>query len=229
MGDGDDGQSSRLQGKSSSDHALATIKALINLVPLVGGAIASLIGDYVPVSTQGAVERTIHFLGDKLTSLEARIDVDLVDKEEFSELFKSCYLVIIRSHREEKLRAAANLLANLLLRPGDPCKASYEELDHFVRCLDALSTGAISVLGAARQIAMKASSGGQGQFYFLQLRNLFPEFEASFLMSLVSELRGLNLLRVQERPIRTPDYGEVSLELTPIGRRFVDQFIEGNM
>jgi hypothetical protein len=36
------------------------------------------------------------------------------------------------------------------LRPNDPGKVSYEELDHLVRCLDTLSTGAISVPDAAR-------------------------------------------------------------------------------
>jgi hypothetical protein len=45
----------------------------------------------------------------------------------------------------------------------------------------------------------------------------------------VSELRSLNLLRVQEGAIRTSEYGEALLELTPIGRRFVERFIEGKM
>jgi hypothetical protein len=105
--------------KSASDHALAVIKAGLNAVPYVGGPIASLIGDYVPTSTQRAAERTIELLAEKLTAMEGRIDVEQVNKEEFAELFKSCYLVVMRSHREEKLRAVAALMANLLLRPGD--------------------------------------------------------------------------------------------------------------
>jgi hypothetical protein len=44
----------------------------------------------------------------------------VVDKEDFSELFKSCYIVAVRTNRHEKPNAAAALLANLLLRPGDP-------------------------------------------------------------------------------------------------------------
>ena len=128
------------------DHALAAIKAGLNLIPVVGGALASLIGDYVPISTQAAIERTTHLLGEKLEALQERIDVGAVDKEDFSELFKSCYLVIVRSNREEKLQAATAILANLLLRQGDPSKSSYEELDHLIRSIDALSIGAISVL-----------------------------------------------------------------------------------
>jgi hypothetical protein len=213
--------------KALKDHVIAVIKAGLSAVPVVGGSIVSLIDDYVPTSTEHSIEKTMKLLAEKLTSLEGRIDVEAVNKEDFSELFKSCYLVVIRSNREEKLHAAAALMANLLLRSDDPKKSSYEELDHLVRCLDALSIGAISVLGAAHHIA--TASGSQRHFHFPQLRSLLPQFEPSLLMSLVSELRSLNLLRVQDGGIRMPDHGEVLLELTPIGQRFVERFIEGNM
>jgi hypothetical protein len=92
-----------------------------------------------------------------------------------------------------------------------------------------LSVGAISVLGASRRIATSAASGSQGNFHFPQLRSAFPNFDASLLMSLVTELRSLNLLRVQEGAVRLPQHDECLLELTPIGRRFVERFIEGNI
>ncbi len=215
-----------LRRKSASDHGLATIKALLNAIPTVGGPLASLIGDYVPTSTQRAIEKMVDLLSEKLASLEGRIDIEQVNKEEFSELFKSCYLVVIRSHRDEKLRAAAALLANILLRPGDPQKSSYEELDHFVRCLDALSIGAITVLGAARHIATTFPAGTPGQFHFPQLAATFPRFEPSFLVSLATELQSLNLLQMQNGAIRLPDHGEALVQLTPIGRRFADRFID---
>jgi hypothetical protein len=66
-------------------------EAGLNAVPVVGGPLASLVSDYVPTSTQRNVEKTVELLGEMLSSLEGRIDVELVDKEEFSELFKSCY------------------------------------------------------------------------------------------------------------------------------------------
>ena len=71
-----------------SDHALIAIKASLNLIPSVGGAIASLIGDYVPLSTQRSIEVTTDLLREKLTALEGRLDTEIVDKDEFSELFK---------------------------------------------------------------------------------------------------------------------------------------------
>ena len=46
-------------------------------------------------------------------------------------------------------------------------------------------------------------------------------------MSLVSELSALNLVRIQEGGIRMPDHSEILIEVTPIGVRLVERFIEG--
>jgi hypothetical protein len=132
-----------------------------------------------------------------------------------------------RNRREEKLHAAANLLANLLLRPGNPAKVPYEELDHLVRCVDALSIGAIAVLGAAGQIGKR--TGPPGSFNFPELKNSFRKFEQSFLMSLVSELRNFNLVDIHGGAIQLQDFSHVQLRLTPIEQRLVERFIEGHM
>src|SRR6266852_674144 len=105
------------QGKdmayTKSDHALIVIKAALNAVPIVGGSIASLIDDYIPLSTQRSIEIATQLLKERLEALGNRIDVDAVNKDEFAELFKSCYLAIVRTTQESKLHAAAALLANL--------------------------------------------------------------------------------------------------------------------
>jgi len=214
---------------SSEEHGMAVLKAALNLFP-GGGAIASLLSDYLPSSSQRNMARSVELLQDKLADLGDRIDVHAVNKDEFAELFRSCSAVFSRTHHEEKLRAAANLLANLLLAPDDPKKSSYQELDHLVRCVDALSIGAITTLGAAKHVALKNPLGGQqGHFNFEQLQAALMPIDAGLLMGLVSELRSMNLIHVQEPGIRTPDYGNYLLELTSIGRRFAERFIEGQM
>ena len=212
---------SRLQ-----DAGLVGIKAIIGAIPLLGGSLASLV-ELIPTSTQRDTEKALGFFGDKICELENRIDVNSVYKDNFAELLKSCLIVMSPTHREEKLYAAANILVNLLLRPGDPAKSSYEELDHLVRCLDGLSIGAITVLGAARRLS--TTPGTQGRINFDQLHPQFSQMEASLLMSLASELNALNLLHITEPPMKTPDYGNYTLELTPVGKRFVEQFIEGSL
>ena len=144
------------------------------------------------------LRETIELLGEKLGALQGRIDLEAVNKEDFAELFKSCYLAIIRSNREEKLHAAAAMLANMLLLPGDPCKSSYEELDHLIRCIDALSIGAISFWAQPSGLPLLPAKALTDISSSINCGGLFKQFDASLLMSLVSELRALNLLRVQE-------------------------------
>ena len=215
----------------SSDHVLIAIKAGLSLIPSVGGAITSLVGDYLPLSTQRSIEITTDLLREKLASLEGRLDAEIVDKDEFSELFKSCYLIIVRTTQITKLRAAAALLSNLLLKPGDPEKVSYAELDHLVRCLDSLSVGAILALGAANQLVveqrLQKDSDGNYTINFEQLHAKLTPMESFLLMGLVGELNAFNLFHAVGRPaIRTAQYGNYPVQLTPLGQRFVERFIE---
>ncbi|MBV9553705.1 MAG: hypothetical protein JO032_13050, partial [Alphaproteobacteria bacterium] len=147
-------------------------------------------------------------------------------KDEFSELVKSCYLVIVRTYQEEKLRAAAALLANLLLRDNDPEKVSYQELDHLIRCLDALSIGAISFLGVIRELTRPFPQLND-RIDFGPASARLPQIDVSLLMSFARELDSLNLIHIVEPGIRTANYGNYALELTPIGVRFFDRFLSG--
>lgn len=212
-----------------SDHALIAAEVGLNLVPVVGGALATLVDKYIPEKTEKAAEHTMALLAEKVAALGDRINGEVVNKEEFAELLQSSLQVCVRTSREEKLRAAANILANQLLQPGDAAKSPYEELDHLARCLEVLSIGAIAVLGAVQQISAKVPMGTQDHIHFDQLRSVFADQEPSLLMSLVSELRAFNLVRVQEPTIRPPDYGGTIIEITSIGRRFVQRFIQGDM
>lgn len=212
-----------------SEHALALIKAGISAVPYIGGPIASLIGDYVPTATQRSIETAITLLQEQLEALKDRIDPNSVNKDEFSELFKSCYLIIVRTHQKTKLRAVTALILNLLLKDGDTDKLSYTELDHFVRCVDNLSSGAIEVLTHSYKMAGRPGrpeAPGVGsenyRFDFQSLHNRMPDTMEPLLMGLVSELNSMNLVHIVGTPgVRTPDYGNYPIELTPLGTRFV--------
>jgi hypothetical protein len=73
--------------KTAGDHALAVIKAGLNAVPVVGGSIASLIGDYILTATQKTIERTLDTIRAQVEQLGDRIDPESVNRDEFSELF----------------------------------------------------------------------------------------------------------------------------------------------
>ena len=216
--------------RKPADHLRSVVKVLISAIPCVGGPIATLISEYVSSATERDTKRALEIFSAKIQEIRERIEVDKIDQDEFSELFKSSYLVMVRTHRDEKLRAAANILANLCLMPNDQYKSSYEELDHLIRCIDALSIGAIEVLGASIRLSRTVPTGPQLKtFRFEQLGSVFPQRDADLVMSLVSELRGFHLIRVQEMPMRSPGYQGTLLEPTATGRRLAERFIEGKM
>jgi hypothetical protein len=202
------------------DIALILLKSGLNMLPF-GGSLASLL-EFIPTTHQKNVEKAIGLFCQRLTDLEDRMDAKAVDKQEFAELFQTCARTMERTHREDKLRAAANILANLLLKPGDRAKVSYEELDHLIRCVDALSTGALSVLGAIRNITERHPLGPNvDAIQFQHLRAAFPKMSAAFLRSLVSELQGFHLATAQELGIRgsgEEEYDGSHVRLTPIGQ-----------
>lgn len=217
--------------KTKSDHAIAIIKAGVSAVPYIGGSIASLIGDYVPSATQKSIEATLEILKQKLEELADRIDPNVVNKDEFAKLFKSCYLSIVRTQQRKKLNAAANILANILLRDGDPEKLTYTELDHFARCLEALSIGAIETLGHTVDIGRKSKPQEYRiqpvRFNFEQLQGQMPKTDAFLLMGLIGELNSANLIHLAGAPqTATPAYANYPIQLTPLGVWFCEQLFE---
>lgn len=217
--------------KTAEDHVLAVVKAGINAVPFVGGVVASLISDYIPTATQRTVEKMLNDVGERLTALGDRIDANTVNKDEFAELFKSVYLVVMRTHNEAKLKGAANLIVNILLRLSDAEKLSYTELDHYARCLDQLSAGAIQVLAHAVALAEQREPGRLSErsvrINFENLQAKAAEASPSLLMGLVGELDACNFIhRVGVPSVRAPDYANYALEVTPLGARFVRRLLE---
>ncbi|WP_146589231.1 hypothetical protein [Posidoniimonas polymericola] len=167
----------------------------------------------------------------RVADLGKRIDPEAVNKDEFSELFKSCYLTIARTHQESKLRAAAALIANILLKSGDDDKLSYTELDHFARCVDSLSIGAVETLGRVVSIARVHESCRFGRenvrLTFESIHAKSNGMAADLLMSLLEELNSLHLVHLTGSPsVRTESYGNYPLELPPIGARFATHILQ---
>ncbi|MCX5902638.1 MAG: hypothetical protein NTV89_04015 [Proteobacteria bacterium] len=218
--------------KTKTEHALAFIKAGLSAIPIFGGSLASLVVDYIPTATQRSIEEALSSLQEKLTILQARIDTEAVNKDEFSELFKSSYLLIQRSHQQKKIDAAVNLIVNILLKKSDPKRLSYTELDHFARCLDLLSIGALEVLEVIVTIyhnpqERKQVFRSEHELQFDSLSKRFSHFQVPLLMGLVAELSSLNLFYMVPAPaVRTADYGNQVIELTPLGERFVTHLLQ---
>jgi hypothetical protein len=211
------------------DHALAIAKAGLNAVPVVGGPLASLIGDYVPTSRQRSLEKAVNLFCEKVAEIEGRIKPDAINKEEFAELFGKFEELAAKTNREEKLRAAANILANALLPPGDSNKSPFDELDHLMHCVGALSSGAIALLGASIQAIGQRRRQGDRRFTFPEVKQRLPGTDPDIIFGLASELRSFNLLHITEVIVGGSSPDNYGYQVTPVGLRFARRFIEGSM
>lgn len=212
-------------------------KAGLSAVPYLGGPIASLLNDYIPSATERSIQRALEHFCNRVEELGERVDIDAVNKDDFAELFKSCYLSIMRSHRENKLKAATGILANLLLREDDPDKLTYTELDHYARCVETLSSGAVEVLGVVVQDAHSQARLGEEskldwkitsiRINFGEIHTKLPQYSPDLLMGLIAELDRANLLYRGGAPmIETEEYGNHPIRLTPLGTRFCRFLLE---
>jgi hypothetical protein len=97
-----------------------------------------------------------------------------------------------------------------------------------MHCVDALSIGAIQVLGASMQIGKaRHATAGDTPFHFRQLHGKLPDFDPDLIAGLASELRALNLLHITEGIVGKRDYENYQYRVTPKGSRFAERFIEG--
>lgn len=68
------------------DVALIPFKAALNLVPYVGGFACQPFLTVWPVCSQEAMKKAAEFLRQKVAELENRIDIEAINKDDFTEL-----------------------------------------------------------------------------------------------------------------------------------------------
>jgi hypothetical protein len=216
-----------------SDHAYSIAKVVLTAalsgvagpVSAAIGAIGSLICEYAPSASQKADQRAHELLFYEIGKLGSRIKSDAINKEEFADLYKRFCAVTAKTNREEKLRAAARIVASSLLPPGDPAKSTYEELDHLMHCVDALSIGAMASLAYAIQAkAPRLASRGDVVLRFPELRQRDQDPDLAY--GLVSELDNLNLLHITEGAIGAREYENHQFRVTRMGVRFYERFLK---
>jgi hypothetical protein len=222
--------------KTMSSAAGSGLKAIAAATPF-GSLLVSLINDAASNAHERAEQRANEILVDRLEELEGRVDKERITTDEFVDLYKNCWVVQQRSLYDEKLRGAANIIANALLKDGDGDRLTYDELDHFTRCLEHLSIGAIHILTKAINYADKKNRGLNSykvdrnniRVDFGELQSLAPEIDANLLMGLLGELASFHLLHSLGSPTARYDgkqiYSNYPFETTPLGYRFVQHVL----
>ena len=109
------------------------------------------------------------------------------------------------------------------LEDGDPDKAPYSELDHFVRAINNLCVGALKVMARVYQLC---SNDRQSRTTFSSVYEAFADMIPALVMGLLQELNSLHLVEITVPGVKTEQYGNYPIELTLLGRRFVERYTQ---
>ncbi|MCJ7544895.1 MAG: hypothetical protein MUP47_10115 [Phycisphaerae bacterium] len=216
--------------KSTGDHVLATVTALVAGIPGIGGILATYMQEYIPRSTQKALAKAVDYLRTRINGIEERLDIASAGEDELADSAKSFFRSALSTSQDEKLRAAANLFGNSLLKKGDAEKLTYTEREHFSRCLDSLSIGALKVLRAMYQLrGRRTFQDGSHAFQSQDLVNSVADADPNLVLSLAHELIPWGLASAEDPQLRYYQKGYLANQqwlLSPMGTRFVQYVLE---
>jgi len=96
------------------DHIVNIIKAGFSAIPIIGGPLSSLIGDYIPKKKE---ERLLNFMKEltiKLEEYAQHINAEYVKTEEFAYIFEECMKGVLSNYQEQKLFCFKGIIINSL-------------------------------------------------------------------------------------------------------------------
>ncbi|MCK4548432.1 MAG: hypothetical protein KAW17_13430 [Candidatus Eisenbacteria sp.] len=213
------------------DHVVNVIKGLFAAVPIVGGTISSLMGDYIPRRKEQRLIRFTEALAKDLDKIQDRIDTDYITTDEFAHLFLKTYRAVEEQYQEEKLEILRAFLVNSLLDR----ETSADEKEFFLRVANDLTVleakllrlfsdpeGTNVALGNPIKPAMMTTS------LMSLIRRAFPDMSEDMITAAVSSLDGRGILGGVAEALK-PMMAAGGVEhlggrLAPFGTKFV-QFV----
>jgi len=215
--------------QSAIDHIINGIKALVSLYPFGGGAVASLINDYIPESRE---KRTIEFLtkvAEDLDRLKDRVDIEYLKSDEFEYLFQKAWRVALEHYQEEKIEGFRAILLNSVIQK----QATADEKDLFINILNELTGYHFEMLKVFQDpIEWNRKNGDKVKVAPMMtslnqiLRQCFPEWNEERIVIIIDDLHMKKLSKISSDRIKTMITGggieKLNNVLTPFGRRFID-------
>lgn len=119
--------------KPSTEFIIETSeKALLNLVPLVGGSIASVWGDIQAERKSIRFQEFLNQLQNDLQGLTDQINKDLVSKPDFLDIFELTSKNIINERNENKRILYKNILVNAICLT----QSDFDEVEQCIRIIE---------------------------------------------------------------------------------------------
>lgn len=216
---------------------LTALQFAVTGVPLAGGPIASLLADARAIAESKRVDSLVEAIASGLkNNADAirQVDNAKVSREDFAELWLAACTVAENTTKQKKIDAAANIIVTFMLRDAIDKPPPYTELDHFMRAVGSLSTGAIETLAKMK--------GRRGPLRSLSGEHLGPKIRYGptgtdpLQRSLQAELAAWNLAKLElfieveearlERSPRVTQHD--AYFITGMGERFISYVLDGH-
>lgn len=118
---------------STSYHDLPTIRAIVQLIPHVGGSLDTLLASRAEKLASKRIEKFIDETKQKLDNIdESKIDKEFIRTEEFEEVLRDIINKVKQSFDVEKIKLLSNAFKNSILvsHAKDPLTFTYIEILH---------------------------------------------------------------------------------------------------
>lgn len=174
-------------------------KALLELVPFVGGSVSSIIGDYQAERKHQRLVDFFESLKNDLESVKESINRDFIEKDDFLSIFEETTRRIVSERTLEKRIAFKNILVNSTIRTD----VDYDEIEEQLRLLERLRKEHLLLLKIlSNPIAFDkelgsvvGDGGGMPTSLYSIMSKLLPTWKPESVLEVSSDLQSERLIK----------------------------------
>ena len=167
-------------------------KSALNLIPGVGGAIASILGDYLSIRKEARLNEFIKNYFDEINQKQDCIVREYVCSDDFLDIFENILADVMQSRTELKRDMLKNLLVNSCTIPH----TTYERTEEFQHLIDVLSPLSLQILSVFYRLQTIHIDGKKDSIekYWADIRHLTAIDDDTILLDYIGELEARSLV-----------------------------------
>ena len=167
-------------------------KSALNLIPGVGGAIASILGDYLSIRKEARLNEFIKNYFDEINQKQDCIVREYVCSDDFLDIFENILADVMQSRTELK----RDMLKNLLVNSCTISHTTYERTEEFQHLIDVLSPLSLQILSVFYRLQTIHMDGKKDSIekYWADIRHLTAIDDDTILLDYIGELEARSLV-----------------------------------
>lgn len=177
------------------------LKSGFNLVPYVGGALASIVGDYTSSRKEERLNEFLQSFCSDMSEKQNLIVEEYIASDDFLDIFENILSDILKNRTETKRILLKNLLVNSCIIPETTYDRT-EEFQYMINTLSSISLLILSVFYKLKDVAMDGTKNTIDK-YWNEINTATGIYNNSVLLDYIGELESRSLID----SFRTNTYG----------------------